>query len=85
MSQEGEFQKIVSKHHEFKTGMTEQELIDYCYQPFIDLCKALDEARKEYPSLIGLGCRPKMNAEDIDKVLIARNQWYLKWFGGESK
>lgn len=48
-----------------------------------DALKIVEEAKKEYPSLLSLGLVPKLSEEDIKKIAIARNQWFERWFGGE--
>lgn len=50
-----------------------------------DIFKILDEANKEYPSLTSLGLVPKMDVYDLDRLLIARNNWFKKWHGVEKK
>jgi hypothetical protein len=45
-----------------------------------DIIRALDKANREYPSLTSLGLTPQLDKADLDKLLIARNAWFQKWF-----
>ena len=35
--------------------------------------------RQRYPSLTSLGLVPKLSCEDLEKLLVARNDWFKKW------
>jgi hypothetical protein len=74
---EGEFKKRIKKES-FKPFMWEgkaEAVWDF------DLEKWIDEAKRDYPSLISLGLVPKLSEYDIDKIDKARQDWFVKWFG----
>jgi hypothetical protein len=71
MSKEGEFKRRIYAYHDGNEDTTiPQERVS----------EMLEEATRDYPSLTSLGLTPQLDKADLDKLLIARNKWFIKWF-----